>query len=448
MRSADDALTLDVAERAIALVDSACSADIRRARALLDADPSLARHDIACACATGDADDVRRRLDRSPELARTPAPPHGYEPILYACFSRLLRAEPARAPGIRAAVRALLEAGADPNASFDHEGWLQVPLYGAAGIANDAELTRILVDAGADPNDVRPGGGDDDRAVGEALYHAVEFPDTTCAALLVDAGTEPRVVDYCLGRALNFADPATVEMLCARGARASAGNLHQAVFKRRPPSTVGALLDAGAPVDAPDDDGLTPLQLATRWGDAATADLLLTRGADPAAVTDDDRALGAFLAGAPAPPRDATGLAEMLDMATHAGDLAAVRRLLDAGAPVDGDPTADERPLGQASWRGHPAVVAELVSRGARLTWDGGASPIGAALHGSRHCHDPEGGPTMQTVDEIPREPYAQVVRILLDAGAPVPKSLWNGADRPATLIAELGIELPAEPDR
>jgi ankyrin repeat protein len=432
-----EALTLDVEARAEALVRSACSSDVRRARALLAADPALARHDTACACVTGEVDELARLLERSPELVRRPAGPLGHEPILYACFSRLLRTDPGRAPGIRAVVRLLLDAGADPNASFDHHRWLQVPLYGAAGIANDLELTRMLLAAGADPDDAGT------RKLGEALYHAVEFPDPGCARLLVEAGTSREVVNHCLGRALNFANPAMVEMLCAHGARASAGNLHQAVFKRRSPATVRALLDAGAPVDEPDETGLTPLQVATRWGEREVAALLVDHGADSGLVRAEDQALGAFLSGAGQPAGGADGLDAMLDMAAHAGDVEAVRRLLDAGAQVDGDPKDEYLPLGQAAWRGQVEVVRELVNRGARLTWADG-SAIGAALHGSRHCHDSQGGPTMRTTDEIPHERYAAVVQILLDAGAAVPESFSEEGVRAVTRIAELGLDPPA----
>jgi hypothetical protein len=45
-------------------------------------------------------------------------------------------------------------------------------------------------------------------------------------------------------------------------------------------------------------------------------------------------------------------------------------------------------------------------------------------LHGSRHCHEPEGGPSMRISDEIPMEPYAKIVRLLLAAGATVPERL------------------------
>ena len=174
---------------------------------------------------------------------------------MYACFSRLLRGDAGRAAGIREVVRRLLAAGADPNASFIHDGaWLQVALYGAAGIAGDPELTRMLLEAGADPTDEREG-----LHGNEVLYHACEHRDPTAAMLVIDAGARQDLVDYDLGRALNFPNAAMVEMFCTHGARASAGHLHQAVWRRRPARTVAALLGAGAPVDAPDSHGLTAL---------------------------------------------------------------------------------------------------------------------------------------------------------------------------------------------
>jgi ankyrin repeat protein len=437
-----EAVTLDASERAAALIASAASSDLRRARALLDADPALARYDLACACTTGEADEVSRRLAAIPAAVSEPTGPKGWEPILYACFSRLLRGDPGRAPGIREVVRRLLAAGADPNASFiNDDEWLQVALYGAAGIAGDAELTRMLLEAGADPTDDREGFNGN-----EVLYHAAELPDPTCAMLVIDAGARQDCVDYDLARALNFPNPEMVEMFCTHGARASPNTLQQAVWRRRPPRTVAALLDAGAPIDAPDEHGLTPLQIAVRWGEDAVATLLRERGADEAAVADADRAIGGYLSGreqgAPA-GLALSALDEMVILAIQGGHAEAARRLLDAGARVDGDPGSNEIPLREACWRGRVELARELVGRGAALTFHGGGSAIGAALHGAQNCHEPEGGPSMQIVDEIPKEPYAEIVRLLLEAGAPVPERIVEDGPSGTTLIAELGIEPP-----
>jgi ankyrin repeat protein len=438
-----EALTLDASERAAALIASVTSADLRRAHALLAGDPALARHDLACACATGEADEVSRRLAAKPVAVSEPTGPNGWQPILYACFSRLLRGAPERAPGIREVVRRLLAAGADPNAWFANEDrWLQVALYGAAGIAGDPELTRMLLEAGADPTDDREG-----YHGNEVLYHACEFPDPTCARLVIEAGSRQDLIDYNLGRALNFPNPEMVEMFCAHGARANADTLHQALWRRRPPRTVAALLDAGAPIDGPDKHGLTALRVAVRWGEDGVAELLRERGADGTSVTEEDRALGIYLSGTEAaPPR---GLAlpvldEMLMATVEGGHPEAMRRLLDAGARVDGDPDSEEIPLGHTCWRGRVQMTRELIERGAALTFRDGGSAIGAALHGSRHCTDPEGGPSMRIVDEIPREPYAEIVRLLLAAGATVPDRIGENGPRGAMLIAELGIDPPA----
>jgi ankyrin repeat protein len=435
-----EAVTLDASERAASLIASATSADLRRARALLDADPALARHDLACACATGEPDEVSRRVSARPVLVNEPTGPNGWQPILYACFSRLLRGDPERAPGIREVVRRLLGGGADPNASFIHDGdWLQVALYGAAGIAGDPELTRLLLAAGADPTDDRDG-----YHGNEVLYHACEFADPTCAMLVIDAGARQDLVDYDLGRALNFPNPEMIEMFCTHGARASAANLHQAIWRRRPPRTVAALLDAGAPIDAPDEHGLTAMQIAVRWGDEPVVAVLRERGADEAAVTEKDREIGACLRG------QHTGLPttiarseldEMVMLSVQGGHLEAMCRLLDAGARIDGDPDSEEIPLGHACWRGRVQIARELVDRGAALAFRDGGSAIGAALHGSRHCHEPEGGPTMRTVDEIPKDPYAAIVRMLLAAGASIPERIGEHGARGTTLVAELGID-------
>ncbi len=175
--------------------------------------------------------------------------------------------------------------------------------------------------------------------------------------------------------------------------------------------------------------------------------MLRERGADGTAVTDEDRAIGTYLSGQDGGVPAAVALSvldEMLMLSIQGGHLEAMRRMLDAGARIDGDPDSEKIPLGHACWRGRVQEMRELVARGAVLTFRVGGSAIGAALHGSRHCHEPEGGPTMRTAEEIPKEPYAEIVRILLAAGATVPDRIGENGARGTMLIAELGIDPPA----
>jgi hypothetical protein len=132
---------------------------------------------------------------------------------------------------------------------------------------------------------------------------------------------------------------------------------------------------------------------------------------------------------------------DLLDWAAHAGDLTAVRRLLAAGAAVDGTP--DLRPMAQAAWRGHRDVVRELVTHGAQLSWEDNHTAIGTALHGSMHCHDPQGGPTLRTTEEVTHGDYRGVLQTLVDAGAPIPERLWDADLDAPDLMTGMGVIIP-----
>src|SRR5262249_31960642 len=110
--------------------------------------------------------------------------------------------------------RFLLAAGADPNQRIGGR-WppasLRAPddshplstLYGAAGRNHDPELTALLLDAGADP--------DDD----ESLYHSRE--GFTCTHLLLEHGARIDGTNA-LYHALDFDNIAALELLLAHGA--------------------------------------------------------------------------------------------------------------------------------------------------------------------------------------------------------------------------------------
>ncbi len=95
-------------------------------------------------------------------------------------FLRYLRLRPSA--GFVRAARALLDAGADPNTGFFESAHQPEPvfesaLYGAAGVAHHAELTRLLLARGADPN-----------LGGEVAYHAPEGFDAEAMQAVVESG--------------------------------------------------------------------------------------------------------------------------------------------------------------------------------------------------------------------------------------------------------------------
>src|SRR5258705_4719547 len=264
-----DARLLDTGQRAAALVRAACAGDMRKASVLLAAEPALERFDLYTACVCGAAEHVARLLEGHPDLARSRGGPLDREPILYACFSRFLRSDATRAAGIVRAVRLLLDGGADVNAHFTvvegTETWIQPSLYGAVGIANNAELTRMLLEAGADVNELQAAPGDDGGAVSgglEALYHASEFADVTCLRLLLEARPPvyPARVSYCLARMLDFENLPGVDLYLEHGADPNfripwmhdRTHLHPAVVYGRSLAIVRRLVEAGGQPEAPD----------------------------------------------------------------------------------------------------------------------------------------------------------------------------------------------------
>ena len=140
------------------------------------------------------------------------------------------------------AVHALMELGADPNAP-DAEG--VTPLMHAVS-AGSEETVRCLLEVGADPS------RGDARGRSPLLVAA-------------ETGRAPLVA---LLRAHGAPEPAASPMLRA----ACRGGLL---------SEVQRLLRDGAPVDAPDGDGRTPLMMAAFCGREAVVRLLLSHGADP-----------------------------------------------------------------------------------------------------------------------------------------------------------------------
>src|SRR3954471_15651473 len=126
---------------------SHASGTLDQAREILARHPDIASADLYVAAILGDDARVRHFIARDKESVSRKGGPHGWDALTHLCFSRFLRLDPNRSEGFVRAARALLDAGANANTGWfeqDHQPspeWEPV-LYGAAGVAHHAELTR------------------------------------------------------------------------------------------------------------------------------------------------------------------------------------------------------------------------------------------------------------------------------------------------------------------
>lgn len=339
-----------------------------------------------------------------------PGGPRRWAPLLYVAHSCF--ASPSLA-------RELLGRGADPNAYFVNEYGQMPALYGAAGVIHDPELTRVLLEAGANPDD------------GESLYHAVEAEGPDCLRLLLEHGAGTSCTNA-LAHALDYDRIEHVRLLLDAGADPNEGALlAHAVRRGRGPEFLRLLADHGADLDRPGGETWrgdvplrTPYQHAMLRGRADQAEMLAELGASTD-VAPADLALGALPRGErPAVPvpddLDPDGQ-EVVVLAALEGHLDLV---LDVVGPsfrgvVGGSPEGTL--LHHAAWVGKPALVTELLRRGA----DPGAlatadfeTPLGwAALASEYH--------------ELPERDYVAVAELLIVAGNGVESRFLDVADGP-----------------
>ena len=159
----------------------------QQAREMLVRNPSLAVRDIWHAACVGAADEVAGMLDADPSLIDARDGWFDWEPLLYAAYSRLDL--PGRSTLVTA--RLLVECGANPDVYYMWGGDCRfTALTGAFGEGEQGpvnqpphpeweEFARLLLDAGADPND------------GQALYNRMFSRDDRCLEMLFEYGLNP-----------------------------------------------------------------------------------------------------------------------------------------------------------------------------------------------------------------------------------------------------------------
>lgn len=370
-------------------------ADAAAASRLLAAHPDLAGASVHTAAAAGDVERVAAFLRDDPAQAQARGGPYGWEPLLYACYSRL--DEPGRST--LEAARRLLAHGADPNAGFLWHGLLPpfTALTGAFGSGENARrqpahpravaLARLLLEAGADPND------------GQALYNRHFDADDRHLELLLAHG---------LGR-----DRGGPWMTRFRGrleepAQLLAEELWSAARKNYP-ARAALLVAHGADVDRPGRrDGRTPYQAAVRAGHLDLAAYLAAHGARVTPQAPREAFEAACIAGRGDEARrlldehpglldeiGAHGRIELLHRAVESDRPEGLRLMAGLGFEVSGTTWHDNvgvnlaaTPLHNAAWAGKLHLVRLLLELGADPTVRDPtyrATPRGWAAYNQQH---------------------------------------------------------------
>ncbi len=364
--------------------------DLPKAKAMLEREPALCASDLSAAAAAGDVAASRAMLDEDPSSARRPCGIYGWEPLLYACYSRL---EDAGGRSTLDTARLLLERGADPNAGFLWQG--NVPPFTAlTGAFGEGEggasypphprrdlIARLLLESGTDPND------------GQVLYNRHFRRADDHLELLFEFG---------LGRDARGPWYARFGERLASPAQLLVEELWSAA-RRDFPERVRLLVAHGADVGGRGlRDGRTPYEAAVLAGNAEIAKFLLAHGAREVPLDPGDAFAAAVVAGrreeALALLKRHPGLIEtlgahgrirLLHRAVEAGRLDGVRLMAELEFELSGMTRHDRAgvylgttPLHNAAWMGNLEMAKLLVALGAdpdARDPDHDATPLGWA---------------------------------------------------------------------
>jgi ankyrin repeat protein len=407
-------------------------------RRVLESHPEVARTSIHAACVACDLDAVERWLARDPAAAVAPYRDGAWTPIECVAASPLPALDPARRAASVAIAERLLAHGADPHAFLLwSDGSSKLTALYRASERGNAGIVKLLLERGADPND------------GESVYHAAEHDHRDVLELLLAHGAEisaahqpwnNTVLYFLCGHLGGPGAPAAtrgMRWLLEHGADPDVPSydhrstpLHAIAAQGRDAEVARLFLAHGADPRRTRADGRTPYELAVRAGNAPVAAVLREAGGAVDTLRPVDAVLAACAAGDVAgarrmldaePALRATLLSDEADALIHlagAGNVGAIPVLAALGFDLGREHHHGGTALHWASWHGRVEVVRALLDAGAPVnprdrTY--GSSPIAWAAHGSVHCREADAD-------------YLAVIERLLDAGAGREPSFnrWN----------------------
>jgi ankyrin repeat protein len=386
----------DLADPVAAFLVAACvprqgghaEGSLEQAEMILRRYPEVRRASVFAAAVLGDEAGLREFVVEDARSATAKGGPYGWDALTHLCFSRYLRIERQRSEEFLRAARLLLDAGASAATGWYETMEFPAPhlesksvefesaLYGAAAVAQNAELTRLLLEHGADPNDA------------ETAYHVAESYEHAALRVLLESGKfNAESLVTLLVRKADVHDVAGMRMVLEFGGDPNwtpmwgATALLHALLRDNRVTMMELLLDFGADfaVRSPR-YGMTGFEIAARRGRGDVLEMLERRGVELQLGTVDRViaacARGIRIEGQPAIRKAiaADGGRLLSDFGGN-GNALGVKCLLELGARPDAvygpigdgywDLTPESRPLHVAAWRGWPAVVKELIAAGA-----------------------------------------------------------------------------------